>query len=179
MNMFSRGEFGVIKYLTRHPHEFYGREIAKQIGASVGGTNQVLNRLYRVGLLRRVQRGRNYFYSTRESPLLTQTKILLTLFELEPFLQQLKPLAEKIILYGSCAQGEDTEESDVDLVLIAGVKEEVGNRIKRFSRGYPRKIQTTVVTPGEWLELRAKDEAFYKQVAKGMVLWRRTHDERI
>jgi len=62
--------------------------------------------------------------------------------------------AEKVILFGSYAKGEETEDSDVDLLVIAPLKERFFERIaltKRLIRdlrnGLP--VSPIVLTPEE------------------------------
>ena len=78
--------------------------------------------------------------------------------------------AEKVILYGSYVTGTATEDSDVDLLIIAPAKERFFERmatvrgiIRSLRNGLP--ISPVVLTPEE-IELRSKK----KQVCP-YILW--------
>jgi len=73
--------------------------------------------------------------------------------------------AEKIILYGSHATGEATEDSDVDLFIIAPTEERFFERmatvrrlIRDLRNGLP--IAPIVLTPGEVEERRKVGDQF-------------------
>jgi predicted nucleotidyltransferase len=73
--------------------------------------------------------------------------------------------AEKVILYGSHATGEATEDSDVDLFIIAPTKERFFERmatvrrlIRDLRNGLP--IAPIVLTPGEVEERRKVGDQF-------------------
>jgi len=73
--------------------------------------------------------------------------------------------AEKIILFGSYATGDATEDSDVDLFIIAPTKERFFERmatvrrlIRDLRNGLP--IAPIVLTPGEVEERRKVGDQF-------------------
>ena len=175
MNFFSKSEFAVLAYLARHREELFGREIAKKARISIGAANNALNSLLKKGFINRTKRGANFFYSLEETQIIKNFRILLTLFEINPMVNGLKSICDKIVLYGSCASGDDVQESDVDLVILTRVREQVGLIIKDFSNRYDRKLQATIITSSEWLEYKAKNSSFYNNVNKGLVLWRRSN----
>ena len=81
--------------------------------------------------------------------------------------------AERIILYGSVARGEDTEESDVDILVLSRDKQKT--REKVIERAVDLLLDTgtyisvKVITPGEFERL--KHTHFISQIAEeGMVI---------
>lgn len=73
--------------------------------------------------------------------------------------------AEKVILFGSYARGEETEDSDVDLLVIAPLKERFFERIaltKRLIRdlrnGLP--VSPIVLTPEETEKRKQNGDQF-------------------
>lgn len=84
--------------------------------------------------------------------------------------------AEKVILYGSHARGEATEDSDVDLFIIASTKERFFQRmatvrglIRDLRNGLP--ISPIVLTPKE-VEKRVEigDQFIIEIIEKGLYL---------
>jgi predicted nucleotidyltransferase len=81
--------------------------------------------------------------------------------------------AEKIILYGSVARGEEKEDSDVDVLVLSSDKEKI--RAKVIERAIDILLDTgtyisvKVITPGEFERL--KHTHFISQIVKeGVVI---------
>ncbi|EMR75158.1 nucleotidyltransferase family protein [Thermoplasmatales archaeon SCGC AB-540-F20] len=76
---------------------------------------------------------------------------------------------KKFILFGSCATGEDTNESDIDLFILTNEKDIV---IKYTNnRNFEREIQAVIVSAVEFMKLKEQDKAFYQEIKKGIILW--------
>lgn len=172
----------VLSFLAKFSDkEFYERQIARKIGISYGSANKVLNDLYSNGLLTRRQEGKMYFYSLNETnAVLRQFKILNILVLLMPLVEELKKVTKKIVLYGSCAEGADTSESDIDLFIISEQKRKVLQIIGKFSlgKGFEGiKIQPVIQTPIELLDSEKEDKEFLSLVREGIILWEKQSDE--
>lgn len=172
----------VLSFLAKFSDkEFYEREIARKTGISYGSANKVLNELCSNGLLKRRQEGKMYFYSLdKTNAMLRQFKILNTLVLLQPLIEQLKNITKKIVIYGSCAQGTDASESDIDLFIISKQKRKVLQIIGNLSlgKGFEGiKIQPVIQTPIELLEGEKEDKEFLSLVREGIILWEKPVDE--
>jgi len=161
--------------------EFYEREIARKIGISTGSTNKVLNDLFSEGLLKRRQAGKMYFYIIEKTnPIFKYFKILNNILLILPLVEKLKPLTKKIVLYGSCADGNDTSESDIDLFLVSEARERVLRIIGNSSLGKgfeDIKIQPVIQGSIELLRNEKDDKEFLSLVREGIVLWEKATDE--
>ena len=74
-----------------------------------------------------------------------------------------------IVLYGSCARGEDDLQSDIDLLVISRKEEKV--ELGKFEKQFGRKITLLVYAPREWEEKVRSDRAFYERILiDGIVL---------
>jgi predicted nucleotidyltransferase len=179
MNRYSKKTLELLAFLARRPlAKMYGREIAKSIKMSVGGTNQILRSLANAKMLNVEKRGRMLFYSVNmENPEVKQFKIFINVSELNPLIDKIKMHSDRIILYGSCADGTDTEKSDVDLFILTEKKDTVNAEIRRFKTD--RKIKPVLADHSEFLKLKEKDKAFYEQVTAGKELWMRENELRI
>lgn len=172
----------VLSFLAKFSdREFYEREIARKIGISYGSANKVLNELYSNGFLKRRREGKMYFYSVNKTnAILRQFKILSIIVLLQPLIDKLKKITKKIVLYGSCAEGTDTSESDIDLFIISEQKGKVLRIIENYSlgKGFEGiKIQPVIQTPIELLRSEKKDKEFLSLVREGIVLWEKPTDE--
>lgn len=77
--------------------------------------------------------------------------------------------AEKVILYGSYARGEATEDSDIDLFIIAPTIERFFERmatvvgtVRDLRRGLP--LSPIVLTPKEVEERMKRGDQFIKEI---------------
>lgn len=163
----------ILTYLARSPgKEFYVRELAKITNSSLGGCYEVLENLYGMNLIDKHKAGRNLYYRINEkNPAVKYFKIFINIQELNPLINRIKNRCKKIVLFGSCATGEDTMESDIDLFVIAENSKAVKNAITTKYLNQ-RKLKPTVLSPHELIQLKSKDKAFYTEINKGIILWR-------
>jgi len=122
-----------------------------------------------------------YFYSVDHSnPIVLELKKLVNLLLIEPLVEELKKISNRVILYGSCAQGTDTSESDLDLFVVTNDKDRVLETLSNFKflKGFEDiHIQAVIKTPVELLEMKGPDQAFLEEVERGVVLWERVASE--
>lgn len=116
-----------------------------------------------------------WFYSLNHSPLISVYRTYENLVELNDLVMVLKPLTQRIILFGSTAKGGDSAESDMDLFVISENKNKVMSTIRSYN--IDREIKPVVQTPVEYAVARAKDKAFYEQVEAGLKLYEEEADE--
>ena len=161
--------------------EFYEREVSRKLGISAGSANRALNSLYSDGVVIRRRKGKMYFYSIDSSnALLIELKKLVNLMLVEPLVEDLKKMSSRIILYGSCAIGTDTSESDIDLFVVSKSKKSVSNVINGFTfpRGFEDiHIQPVIKTPVELLEEGESARTFMDEAERGIVLWEKVASE--
>ena len=161
--------------------EFYEREMARKLGISTGSANRALNELFSSGVVWRRREGKMYFYSIDSSnAVLIEFKKMVNLLLIEPLVEELKKMSSRIILYGSCALGTDTSESDMDLFVVSNSKEDVSNVISGFTfpRGFENiHIQPVIRTPVELLEGRESERTFMEEIDRGIVLRERVASE--
>lgn len=125
--IFATSHGQVLRFLARHSgRSFYEQEIVEGTAVSRSAVNLAARSLWQAGLLHRQRRGRMNFYSADDHhPFVQQFKVLDTLARLEPLLQELRPLARRIVLFGSCAAGTNAAESDIDLFILSDDREQV------------------------------------------------------
>ena len=87
----------------------------------------------------------------------------------------LQPYApEKILLFGSCARGEDDTYSDIDIVVIKDTQQRFLDRLatvyEHVSPDYA--LDVLVYTPSEFAAMSAAGNPFIEQVLReGVVLY--------
>ena len=169
----------VLAYLARSPdNRFYVREIAAKTGGSVGGCHKALKKLYNMDLVKKQKSGRNlYFNINNENPAIKYFKIFINIQEVNEIIKSIPYECNKIILYGSCSIGEDTIESDIDLMIITENVKEIKQTLKNTFIG-ERQLKPMIIFPHDFIKLKERDRAFFNEVNKGIVL-RRGGDERV
>ncbi|MDI6734863.1 MAG: nucleotidyltransferase domain-containing protein [bacterium] len=150
----------------------YESEIAREAKISKGGANQTLKELFKIGFLIKEKRGRMHFYSLNlTNPVIKQLKILEVVIEINPIIDKLKEFSREIIIYGSCAQGKDLEDSDIDLFIVTNEKDKTRRLIRDFNLT-TKEIKPTILNNQDLAFMKKEDNAFYNEVMKGIVLWR-------
>jgi len=161
--------------------EFYERQIARKLGIGYSSANGALNELYSSGVIKRRQEGKMYFYSIdRSNPVVIALKKLVNLLLIESLVEELKNTSNRIILYGSCAQGTDNSRSDMDLFVVTNNKDSVMETLSnfKFPRGFEDiRIQAVIKTPVELLEMKGPEQAFIEEVEQGIILWEKAASE--
>lgn len=161
--------------------EFYERQVARRLGISYGSANQALNELYTTGAILRRREGKMYFYSINsENVAITDFKKIVNLMLIEPLVERLKKLSNRVILYGSCALGTDNSKSDLDLFVVSNNKDDISEVIRdyKFPKGFEGiNIQTVIKTPVELLEGGDSEHDFLEEVDRGIVLWEKVASE--
>jgi predicted nucleotidyltransferase len=174
--LFSTHQLKVLSFLAkRSDREFHEREIARRTGISYGSANRVLNGLFADGLLGRRPLGKILLYSYNSGdPLAKPFKIFVSVSILRPLVKKLRECASEIVLYGSCARGEDGSGSDIDLFVISEEKEEALRTIDgyKFGEGFEDiKIEPVILSPLELLKSEKTEKEFLSLVREGIVLW--------
>ena len=172
----STNQLKVLSFLAKFSdQEFHEREIARRVGISYGSANMVLNELFADGMLARRQAGKMLFYSfDNTDPIARILKILVSVSLLRPLAKDLREYASEIVLYGSCARGEDTSSSDMDLYVVSAEKEKVLGIIEehKFRKGFEGvRIQPVVLSTQDLLKSEKTDKEFLSLVREGIVLW--------
>ena len=169
--IFATSQGQVLRFLARHiGQSFYEQELVEHTDVSRSAVNLATRSLYQAGLLLRERRGRMNFYAVDDRhPFVRQFKVLDTVARLEPLLRKLRPLARRVALFGSSAEGTDAADSDVDLFILASDRSQVMAAISHAR--FDRRIQPVVVNNQELAAMKEKESAFYTQVQRGITLW--------
>lgn len=173
LGLFSACSLEILYALASDPtRSIYQREAAREARVSVGSANRLLRSLLEWGLVEREKRGKLYLYRFNvDNVVARQLKILFTILELEELVEELKPLVRRVILFGSCAEGRDVKESDVDLFILTNEKELVSKIIGQY--GSRRRLAPLIVNADEFTRLKDENKPFYSEVMRGITLWER------
>jgi len=161
-------------FFKRPAEEFYEKEIREAVKVSAGAANMHLKKLTKNGFLLHRKVGRMNFYRLNyvENALVRQLKKAHTLsFPLFPKIKEaFKDSVVEIYLYGSTARGEDTEKSDLDMLVIGNI--ELNKLEKQFSgirKISEKEIKLAVFSRRDWISMAKKDPAFHERVEKDKI----------
>jgi len=173
MNIFAKPSIKILCFLgRRYREEYHTRELVRRLGIGLGSASEYLRMLEKEELVMKSERGKLSIYrANMENPLLRELKVVFTLMEIDEMVKDLMNFSEKIILFGSCANGEDIKESDIDLLILSENKKQVNELIDEHQRKISRKISPIIVNDTEFRTLRDEDKPFYSQIKKGMLIY--------
>lgn len=153
---------------------FFVRQIARQIGTSVGTVQRELGTLSEFGLIDRSKVGMQVFYqANRNHPLFADLHSLVAktagIFHL--LRSALAPLAEQIsfaFVYGSMARGEENGGSDIDLMVVGDVTlDELLTHLTPAERDLGRPINPTVYSLKEFRSKLQRGNHFLTSAVRG------------
>lgn len=173
MNLFSKTSMKVLFFLLERPSsKFYGREISRKTKTSIGAANSALNMLSKERILNKEKKGRLHFYSANmKNPLVKQFKVLINIMKIDDLICRISGISERIMLFGSCAEGTNTQDSDIDLFVLSRNKTSVSAIIREFQRKFGMEVQAIIVEPKQLADFRRGNEHIYEQISSGIRLW--------
>jgi predicted nucleotidyltransferase len=152
-------------------HEHHERDVIKLTKVSKGSANRILHELSDRDFLTAEKKGRMIFYKLNlKSPWARQFKILSNVYSLGKLLKRLENLSHRIVLFGSLSQGIDTDESDIDLLVLTEEKDEARKEIDEFNSKEKRRIVPIIVDANELAKMKNEDTALYENIERGIVL---------
>lgn len=127
-----------------------------------------------LGLLLSEKQGRMLFYrANMNNAVVRQLKILFTLLQLDNLIRQTKPFSDRIILFGSSAEGTDVKDSDIDLILLTDNKSQLTDVVYKFNTKSHRRIAPIILNAHGFSKLRREDTALFDRISRGMILWQK------
>jgi predicted nucleotidyltransferase len=175
MNFITSKGLNVLHFLLVNPMEqFHEREIVRRTGVSVGAVNQILRKLHEAGLVEKDKRGRTNLYKANlKSPVARQFKILFNVLTLSDLINKVKQVSERIVLFGSCAEGTDVEDSDIDLFVLTSDTETVQHEVRVYEQKIDRRLSPIIIDSSELAKMKKRDKPLYERIVRGIVLWER------
>ncbi len=169
----------VLEFLIQNPgKQFLAKEIEKAAKVSRAGVNFSLRKLAKEKLVLREKKAKIYLYSVDyNNPVIKQLKVLRTVVCLQPLIEKLKEFSQKIVLFGSCARGENAANSDIDLFILTNSPKTTEENIKKSSlRG---NLQPVVRNSTQFVEMEKEEPVFFEEIEYGITLWESKDESRI
>ncbi len=155
-------------FLYKPGIEMYQSEIIKVTGIPKTRAIRLLNQLSSYGLINeKVKAGSKFYTAAEDNSVLKQLKILIILSKLYELTGDFSGKNIEVYLFGSAARGEDTENSDIDLLIISDTGKKVLNElIDRLKNGIEREVSPVVYTPIGYANLYNTEKAFYESIER-------------
>ena len=155
------------QYTTR----FHVRDLSRLLNYDVSLMSKNLRELESFGLVKHEDVGNLVLYTANmNSVLLKQVKICFTLLELNDLIHGINPISSNSILYGSCAKGEDTSSSDIDLFIETIDKDAVRGVMDNCQKTLTRTLAPVIATPDEMYKMKMTDKNFFSSINQGIIL---------
>jgi predicted nucleotidyltransferase len=173
MNFVTSRSLEVLYFLLSDPMEqFHEREISRKTSVSIGAVSQFLRKFHTMDLVDLDRRGRtNLYRANLRNPAARQFKILFNVLSLNGLVNTLKQASERIVLFGSCAEGIDVKDSDIDLFILASNPEAIRLEAGMHEQMTDRRIAPIIVDSNELAKMKARDKPLYERISKGITLW--------
>jgi len=162
----------ILSFLSLYSERiFSAKEISEHTESSKGSTSQAVRLFLKLNILSREKKGNIFLYRVNfDNIALKQFKKFETLLGIQKLIQDIQPYCYQIILFGSCANGANTNKSDLDLFIKTEYKNKVQKLINKY-RTSKFRIQAVAQDPLEIVAAKNADKVFFEQVKKGIVLW--------
>lgn len=168
--LFSTNYQKVLRFLVSHPSLVHMEsEVRDATGVSRAGANNALRALVADRFVELEKKGHLSLYNVDLSnPMIRQLKVLINLCEIDKLVSSLEEKSIKIILFGSAADGTDSEDSDIDLFVLSDTPEHVHKTVDKHIG--ERRIHLVVRKPLDYMASKKKDQLFYDEVSRGIVV---------
>jgi predicted nucleotidyltransferase/DNA-binding HxlR family transcriptional regulator len=172
----SRAQVLILKLLFMNStREFHANEIARRVEIAPSTVTKEMPQLQNIGLISRRAQGPLVFYKiNNKSTIFDEMKRIFLKFEM---LDQVlaKGFSDKDIkyalIYGSFAKGEESESSDIDLLVIGGIDEDsMIKSVSRAERMSGREINFVLWNDKDFAERVRKNIPLIKEIARTPIL---------
>lgn len=144
--------------------EAHQAELVSASGLSRMTVARLLKTFEKHNLLKVSKKGDLKLYSTVEGdPIIKQLKIFINVTEIRTRIKGFAGKGMEVYLFGSAARGEDTRESDIDLLIITDKKKDIiFKALGKLRYALNREVNPIIYTPMEYSKLPVTDMAFYE-----------------
>ncbi|MBS3156599.1 nucleotidyltransferase domain-containing protein [Candidatus Woesearchaeota archaeon] len=169
---FRESIFKVAELIFNYPNKtFHIRELTRKTNFSTTAVTKAIEELnkYNIVTIETTQLTKNV-KANLESEEYRFYKLVFNLYRLEKYniinilISEYRP--EAIVLFGSFAKGEDTENSDIDILVITPGKEIKEINIEKLEKEFNRKINLHILQ-----NIEKSSTEFKNSIANGIVLY--------
>jgi len=150
--------------------EFYLREISRKIDENTNSVGRELNQLLEASLILKNNKEKLIFYRiNKNSPVFSTLKELFLRTEsLGNHLREILSKTENIklaLIFGSFAKGEETEKSDIDLLIVGNIRnDKLIRKIREIENHLGREINYILWSEEEYQKRKKTQDSFLKTI---------------
>lgn len=175
--LYKRNPMLILSYLSKINGSSYGRKISEDLGINQGSVSVILKDFEATGLVKCENIGKTIlYYVDKDNPIIKKFRLFENLLELNSLVDKIKEFSREIILFGSCAKGEDAINSDIDLFIVADKDNHQIIREMIGSYEIDREINPVLIDTLELMEMENYDKVFLNEVYSGIKLWEGGND---
>ncbi len=177
-SLYNQNPLLLLSYLSKNQNKrLILSQIAEETGLSIGSVHKTLKEFELMSLIHLEKVGRStLFRINKMNPLVKSFRVFDNLVDINDLVSEIKDISKKIILFGSCAVGTDTNDSDIDIFILTDTDLKRTVEDKVFSYKSDREIRQVIVDTFELMEIEKNDKVFYDEVMKGIVIWEESHE---
>ncbi|MBU1129603.1 MAG: nucleotidyltransferase domain-containing protein [Nanoarchaeota archaeon] len=165
----------ILKVFFEHPEkEFHVRELSKLLKKSPTTISKYLKEFEKEKILQSNEKLNHLLFRANiENKKFKQLKanynlnVLENLGLIEHLVKEFN-YPEAIVLFGSFSNGEDSQKSDIDLLIISPLKKEID--LTKFENGLNRKIQIFVRSKEDIKNMKIKNKELLNSIVNGIVV---------
>lgn len=169
----------VFRFFSQHPSdEYHLKELVRNVNLSVRPTHEITRKMEQEGILHSRRLGNlKIFYLNTDNPVVRQLRVVEIIAALSPLLEQIRPLCNRIILFGSCAEGMFHPDSDVDLFAITDNKEKLIAMTSEITLGeHELPINIIAESYQGMVHMKKNNDVLWSRIERGIQLYE-AHDE--
>ncbi len=180
INLFPNPSFvNVLAIFLTHPdEEFYQSYIVESTGCALMQVQRALKRLESTGLINKIKSGnRSYYKANRKHPAFEDIKraLLKTILFGDLLKEALNPLKSNIrfgFIYGSLANGNESLNSDIDLLIIGDLGlRDIASILNTVGNDLGREINPSVYSINEFKKKIKEGNPFIKEIIHKPKIW--------
>ena len=136
------------EFAPRRRVRSWGRKLAEEMKLSQSSVSMILRKMETNGVVTCRQAGKTLGYrAVAGHPLLKAFRVFENQLMLQTLVQSIRSECRQIILFGSCATGEDLIDSDIDLFVLTDESDTIREKMKRYE--CERELNPVVVDPAD------------------------------
>ena len=164
-------------FIQRTDQSMYQAEIINDVKASTNPqfnwntAKKWLNIFVSYGLVSERKKGKWKLYTLeRTNPVVKEFKIFISVAKLYEVIRSYIIKDAEIYLFGSAARGEDSENSDIDLLIIGQIDDNILVEIKESIKEKMRKDANIIAySRAQYSDLYRSDHAFFDNIDKDKI----------
>ncbi|MFB6246495.1 MAG: nucleotidyltransferase domain-containing protein [Candidatus Pacearchaeota archaeon] len=159
--------FKVLAYFFEYPSkDIHIKELGRKLDISPTTAKNFCEKYEQEGILNKEKKGNSIFFSLKNEK--NYVKELKRIYAISKIREKFKAPSDEsvktIALYGSHVEGDYTENSDIDILILSRKKQFDDSFINKMQKKLSSEINVTNMTYMEWNKQKRQGDNFVKEV---------------